>query len=544
MKNIIQLLKRSWQAIAYCLLLSVYCPLANAQLFIPDQAEVFVETNGTLSVQGDTEIQNGGTLTMNGQSISIGGDFLQNGAYNQTSGQLKFTGTGVQNVSGNLSATNAPFDVVVEQGDNASVVNLQTNVEVLNTLEFVAGKVTTNNNEIYVKNTAADAITGHFAPNLTDGTYPSNDRFVEGNLAREVVNGTDYFFPLGNASDFYNPIQVENLSNNTGKITASFVAATLGNINFSGNIDCDQNNPAYSGSASNANQLAGNQAIDYDDMTGEGIWGINSNTNFDYEVIAYPNTANNNVNLSNGEQFRLLKRPSADDPATDWTAFATVGNPCIHSDNYHEVVGTGFSDFSIFGITGIAGSGLAVEWSDVELYNIDNSYFKLAWTTFSENKNRGFEIERSLDGQTFKSIGFVEGAGQSNSKNNYHFDDKTALFNTPYYYRIKQLDVDGTFDYSAIQTGILKTGESDFFMSDIFPNPTKNKALLTYQNTVLQDVEITLYSVTGQKVRTYAISLAVGLHQLELEVGSLPSGLYEVVIPTQDVVLVRMLQKL
>ena len=182
---------------------------------------------------------------------------------------------------------------------------------------------------------------------MTDGTYASNDRFVEGTLSRDVTSGNDYIFPIGNAVDFYNPIQIENLSNSAGKIAASFATATLGSINFSENVDCAQNNPAYSGSASNANQSAGNQTIEYNAMTGEGVWEINSVTNFDYEVVAYPNTANSN-NSSNSNNYRLLKRPSSDNPSTDWTAVATVGNPCVHSENYHEVLGTGFRRFFHF----------------------------------------------------------------------------------------------------------------------------------------------------------------------------------------------------
>ena len=144
-------MKNTIQLIISCLFLIANYQLASAQLFIANQAEVFVEANGMLEVNGDTEIQNGGTLTMNGDELMVGGDLIQNGSLSNPNGKLKFTGTGVQNVSGDLSGTNAPFDLVIEQGDNNSSVNLQIDVEVMNTLEFVAGKITTNTNEVYVK---------------------------------------------------------------------------------------------------------------------------------------------------------------------------------------------------------------------------------------------------------------------------------------------------------------------------------------------------------------------------------------------------------
>jgi hypothetical protein len=71
----------------------------------------------------------------------------------------------------------------------------------------------------------------------------------------------------------------------------------------------------------------------------------------------------------------------------------------------------------------------------------------LLWTTQSETQNKGWEIERSSDAKTWSNIGFVEGFGNSSQKLDYHFELKEF---GKYYYRLKQIDFDGHFEYSEI----------------------------------------------------------------------------------------------
>ncbi|SEI55421.1 Por secretion system C-terminal sorting domain-containing protein [Dyadobacter sp. SG02] len=72
----------------------------------------------------------------------------------------------------------------------------------------------------------------------------------------------------------------------------------------------------------------------------------------------------------------------------------------------------------------------------------------LTWKTSFESNSKGFEVERSWNGSHFEKVGFVAGHGDSNNGSDYSFIDKSPLFNS--YYRLKQLDFDGTFAYSSI----------------------------------------------------------------------------------------------
>ena len=70
----------------------------------------------------------------------------------------------------------------------------------------------------------------------------------------------------------------------------------------------------------------------------------------------------------------------------------------------------------------------------------------LAWETETETNNYGFEIERSLDGADFETIGFMDGYGTTNSPKSYRYTDEETVNASKIAYRLKQIDRDGTFD--------------------------------------------------------------------------------------------------
>jgi len=78
--------------------------------------------------------------------------------------------------------------------------------------------------------------------------------------------------------------------------------------------------------------------------------------------------------------------------------------------------------------------------------NIRKNVNELYWLTASETNNSHFDVEQSFDGVHFQKIGSVQGKGNSNRDNEYHFYDDAYLSVT--YYRLKQVDYDGRFEYS------------------------------------------------------------------------------------------------
>ncbi len=155
----------------------------------------------------------------------------------------------------------------------------------------------------------------------------------------------------------------------------------------------------------------------------------------------------------------------------------------------------------------------------------------LYWQTLSEENNEKFVIERSQDGQSFESIGEVRGAGNASQKLNYSFEDKEPLSGTSYY-RLKQLDFDGQFDYSEVKSVKFKRGKEVV----IYPNPTKigNDVRITIPNMNDEEfISATLFDITGKQIR----SLNPDGSTIDLNTSELIKGTYLFEIQLSDEVI-------
>jgi len=143
---------------------------------------------------------------------------------------------------------------------------------------------------------------------------------------------------------------------------------------------------------------------------------------------------------------------------------------------------------------------------------------KLTWKTTSETNNKGFEIERSADARVFETIGFVDGNGDSKEVNTYHFTDLQPLSNG--YYRLKQLDHDGKFEYSKII--MLKSDGAAF---SIYPNPASDEVIVSGVDGV-QDLQ-----VVNEVGRTVLKTQASAGKPISIQ--SLKPGLYTIKIGSE-----------
>jgi hypothetical protein len=151
----------------------------------------------------------------------------------------------------------------------------------------------------------------------------------------------------------------------------------------------------------------------------------------------------------------------------------------------------------------------------------------LEWTTASELNNNGFEIERSVDGNTFATIGFVEGEGTTTEPNFYSFEDLSPFTeNFTIYYRLKQVDFDGNFSYSkTISVEFSMPG--DFTLKQNYPNPFNPSTIVEYNIQEAGLVSLKVYDVLGKEVATLVNEeKAVGNHNVTFDAGNLPSGVY------------------
>jgi hypothetical protein len=103
--------------------------------------------------------------------------------------------------------------------------------------------------------------------------------------------------------------------------------------------------------------------------------------------------------------------------------------------------------------------------------------------------------------------------------------------NITYYYRLKQIDNDGQFEYSNVVSSNLN-GDGSFDVLDLVPNPTVNQTTLSVSSGVSQDIKVVIYNSIGQEVQTVNHVLNVGVNQITLDVNSLSAGTYMATVTT------------
>ncbi|MEZ5006978.1 MAG: T9SS type A sorting domain-containing protein [Chitinophagales bacterium] len=167
----------------------------------------------------------------------------------------------------------------------------------------------------------------------------------------------------------------------------------------------------------------------------------------------------------------------------------------------------------------------------VELINftaeaINNKKIQLNWTTASEINNKGFEIERSLDGINFETIGWVDGNGNSNEIHTYEtIDSEVSVSVGTYYYRLKQIDFDDAFEYSDVASATI-TSLNVFEASNFIPNPSSHATKLDFELPNNTEVQIELFDNLGRLVTTKVVHLSAGKQSIEFNTTDYSAGVY------------------
>ncbi len=139
---------------------------------------------------------------------------------------------------------------------------------------------------------------------------------------------------------------------------------------------------------------------------------------------------------------------------------------------------------------------------------------ELFWSTALEVNNELFEIEYSKDSQKFEYLSSISGSGTSNQRNDYSFRH-IPDFQGITYYRIKQIDYDGSYSYSEIRNISLTKSISDF----IHPNPANE--ILNIASTK-NDVKIHIFDFLGQR--------KLSTSRKKININSLNNGIYIVLM--------------
>lgn len=334
---------------------------------------------------------------------------------------------------------------------------------------------------------------------------------------------------------------------------AQFVYSGIQNIGCALGVNTNRCYANINGAGGNdleihRNHAFGNQFIQVDEVPGGGfeITGFHARVVGIY-VYPYANGAGVTIGAGGPWGFQTGQANSLSEinnayPNDAWTPLpngttrylgirGTVGGQTKYgwvqltknSFGNHTIVDWAYNNTT--GASILTGQSMPVELMSFD-YRLDANDLKLTWQTVSETENAGFEVERSEDGQTYKVIGWVDGHGTTLEPQSYGYNDKSLVEGKLYYYRLRQVDHNGTFEYSTVLT--VKVGTKGTVAGEFFPNPATGSQSVSLEFTTKTggNWDAILFDATGKEVRRKAMQVAEGKHNLSFELNGLETGIY------------------
>lgn len=213
---------------------------------------------------------------------------------------------------------------------------------------------------------------------------------------------------------------------------------------------------------------------------------------------------------------------SNDALSTSTAGYATLFSACW-TGSYTGISGSQ-GNFSIVRIS--ADDVIPVELTSFTA-SVSANNVNLNWATATETNNLGFEVERAVSAEnlSWEVVGFVNGAGTTVEQRSYSFSDHN-LAPAHYVYRLKQIDFDGTFEYSDVVFAEV-TPPAVYSLEQNYPNPFNPSTTINYSIADDGLVQLSVYNLLGQEV----ISLVneykeAGSYTINMDASSLTSGAY------------------
>jgi len=512
------------------------------------KGDLVVGSGETLDCNGPVEIEINGEIDNNG-IVNIGSTLLINGNYWYNTGKTVFDGSSAQTIP-----IESYYNIEI---DNSAGVSIAGNVIAKGDLTIINGTFTTGSG--YTFDSEGSVIIGAGCTIANNGTLKIANDFTIIGSGTYTDNGTTEFYDGTNTHNIpaatYNNLKINNVSSTYesylyGDITVegileiakgsldmngkAIALGTTGNLNENGGILIGGNGGTITATRtlnnSSSENVGGLGAI----ITSSAnlgattvIRGHESHENGNsghteksilryYDITPITNTGLNATlrfsyfasELNSSTEADLALYRSTD--GTNWIK-QDEGNTTVDaSSNYVELIG--IDAFSMWTASDKVDYPLPIELLSFTARTASSTII-LDWQTASEINNKGFELQRSIDGENWSNIAFINGAGNSNEILKYAFvDNKPNMVN---YYRLKQIDFDGAFEYSQMVYAELESNNS----ISIYPNPANNTLNISGFNRS-EIKTITLYNYMGKMIREIPVNTT------KVDVSDLSAGYY------------------
>ncbi|MDB5269759.1 MAG: hypothetical protein JWP58_2799 [Hymenobacter sp.] len=443
-------------------------------------AGTYTATTNVMHVDGDYTNLNGGTFNAAGSNMVLRANFTNRGTFNPGTSLVQF----ITDVSRFINGGTTFYDLQ-KLGSNSLVLGTATDVHVTDLLTIQNSVINTGtgtNNILYLDNQGFQPIVGN-----------SLTAYVAGRLAITLPNevGTTRVFPVG-AGQRYRPVTINQLG--TGSLDP-VVMVEIVNGKPAGTVD-----PPLSNLSANRYyriQLLGG-TIDQPTVQ------LSFNTDTEDEKVGVPGN---------------LRVAYTSAPLTSTSVWSSTGGSGVFSPDSprgYTVSGQGLTTIdanSLFALGSTNGvdnplTGLAplpvelVQFSAVR----QGANVQVAWATASEKNSAYFAVERSASGQFFNEIGRVNAQGSTTARHEYSLLDTAPLAGLNYY-RLRQVDLDGTTAYSPVATVRFDSKPAGAPALLAYPNPATGTGFqLAALNLTGTGGTVRLLDGVGRVVLTQTVS--------------------------------------
>lgn len=482
--------------------MGIHHSLVAQNSLVNQETLLYISSGAMISVKGS--FLNDSGKVVNQGLIEIEKNWNNQGIYQaEDTGTVAFIGEKPSVISGSTVGNDAFQRLSIRKKGtllDSLRVDLTEDIEVNAQLALMNGRFVTGENNIKVNNPNTTAIVGHAQAGTTSSGY------IEGNLIRAVTSLNSWYdFPVGMG------------------IREQAVSYQLAKMRFQDLDGIESVNMRFISKRFFApdSQVCGNI---YGCVPEEhGFWLPSANGNPKYDLIAVPRNFLPGCRLE--ATYKLMKDGSM------------AGIPCqtftgkLDPDEGTEVPAYELEGFAPIALTSTLYPDVVIPpVSHLQAIPL-NRIIELNWSIEGGNVLEGFELQRSIDNRIYETLNWTPDSLPRPAKRIYKFEDETAVFGVKYYYRLKNISIDNTFEYSSTVTAILEM-DAPFLLTKAYPIPANEQLTIELDVQTSQNITAMIFDGKGRIAVKSEVHLIAGMQKIELDVKDLPQGLYHLILGT------------